>query len=115
MQPPRIRHVRGEPPDQFAGTAGRPPSSRYGARMDSTEDLASDLGVDEADVVVLLRQLGESTPDVPNELASFVRRLLDPHGERTAPPNLFWPGADDGPRRMYGLGGPDPTALEDNG
>jgi len=24
--------------------------------------------------------------------------------------SLYWPGADDEPRRRYGLGGPDPTA-----
>jgi hypothetical protein len=80
--------------------------------MAGTDDLAADLGVDEGDVRVLLRQLGEQTPDLPGELAAFLRRLLDPHGERTAPANLFWPRAEDEPRRIYGLGGPDPTARE---
>src|SRR3954465_15068303 len=28
-------------------------------------------------------------------LTLFLRQMLDPHGERTAPPNLFWPGAED--------------------
>ena len=78
--------------------------------MGSTADLAADLGVDDGDVRVLLRQLGEQTPDVPDELAAFLRELLDPHGERTAPPGFYWPGADDEPRRTFGLGGPDPTA-----
>jgi hypothetical protein len=78
--------------------------------MGSTEDLAADFGVAEGDVRVLLRQLGEQTPDMPDELAAFLRQLLDPHGERTAPPGLYWPGSDDEPRRRFGLGGPDPTA-----
>jgi hypothetical protein len=78
--------------------------------MGSTEDLAADFGVAEGDVRVLLRQLGEQTPDMPDELAAFLRQLLDPHGERTAPPRLYWPGSDDEPRRRCGLGGPDPTA-----
>jgi hypothetical protein len=78
--------------------------------MGGTEDLATNLGVYEGDVRVLLRQLGEQTPDLPDELASFLRELLDPHGERTAPAGLYWPGAHDEPRRTYGVGGPDPTA-----
>ena len=80
--------------------------------MASTDDLADDLGVDEGDVRVLLRQLGEQTPEMSDELASFLRGLLDPHGQRTAPAGLYWPGANDEPRRLYGLGGPDPTAPE---
>lgn len=80
------------------------------SHMASPDDLAADLGVDERDVRVLLRQLGEQTPDMPDELAAFLRDLLDPHGERTAPPALYWPGSDDEPRRTFGLGGPDPTA-----
>lgn len=80
--------------------------------MASTEDLAAELAVDEGDVRVLLRQLGEQTPKLPDDLMDFLRRLLDPHGERTAPANLFWPSAEDEPRQIYGLGGPDPTAPE---
>ena len=45
---------------------------------------------------------------MPDELAAFVRQMLDPHGERTAPAGLYWPGADDEPRQSVGLGGPDP-------
>jgi hypothetical protein len=78
----------------------------------ATADLAADLGVDEGDVAVLLEQLDEPADELPDELAAFLRELLDPHGERTAPAGLYWPGADDEPRRVYGLGGPDPTALE---
>ena len=77
--------------------------------MDSG-DLTAELGIYEGDVRVLLCQLGEQTPDMPDELAAFLRQLFDPHGERTAPAGLYWPGADNEPRRMYGLGGPDPTA-----
>jgi hypothetical protein len=66
--------------------------------------------VDEGDVDVLLDQLGESEQELPDDLAGFLRRLLDPHGERTAPAGLYWAGADTEPRRTFGLGGPDPTA-----
>ena len=59
---------------------------------------------------MLVRQLGEQTPEMPDELASFIRHAFDPNGERTAPANFYWPGADDEPRPWYGLGGPDPTA-----
>ena len=78
----------------------------------ATADLAADLGVDPGDVDVLLELLDEPTPELPDDLASFVRELLDPHGERTAPAGLYWPGSDDESRRVYGLGGPDPTAPE---
>jgi hypothetical protein len=74
--------------------------------MATTADLAAE---DTGDVDVVLEQLGERDPQPPEELAGFVRQLLDPHGERTAPAGLYWPGADE-PRRVYGLGGPDPTA-----
>ena len=72
--------------------------------------LAADLGVDEGDVRVLLRQLGEQMPDMPDELVAWIRRTFDPHGERTSPPGYYWPGSDDEPRPRFGLGGPDPTA-----
>ena len=57
-----------------------------------------------------LALLDERAPELSDDLASFLRSVLDPHGERTAPAGLYWPGADDGLRRVYGLGGPDPTA-----
>jgi hypothetical protein len=47
-------------------------------------DLAGDLGVDAGDVEVLLEQLGEREAELHDELASFVRLVLDPYGERTA-------------------------------
>jgi hypothetical protein len=63
----------------FVETAVCAAGSRYGATVASTEDLAADFGVDEGDVRVLLRQLGEQAPEAPDDLAEFVRRLLDPH------------------------------------
>ena len=81
----------------------------------SVADSSSTVAKSFDDVRVLLRQLVEQTPEPPDDLAEFVRWLLEPHGERTAPANLFWPGAYDQPRRVYGLGGPDPTASEDGG
>jgi hypothetical protein len=56
--------------------------------MGSSDDLAAGLGVDDGDIRVLLGQLGEQTPDMPDELAQFLRTLVDPHGERTAPAGL---------------------------
>ena len=80
--------------------------------VSTPEDVAADLGVDVGDVRVLLRQLRESTPEMPDELVAWIRRTFDPHGERTAPPGLYWPGTDDEPPgRRFGLGGPDPTVL----
>ena len=75
-----------------------------------TEDLAAELGLDEGDVRVLLRQLGEQTPDIPDELAAWIRQTFDPHGERTASAGFYWTDADDEPPRSFGLGGPDSTA-----
>ena len=72
--------------------------------------LAADLGVDEGDIDVLLELLDERTPELSDELAAFLRQVLDPHGERTAPSGLYWPDAGSRPRRTFGLGGPDPTA-----
>ena len=71
----------------------------------TTTDLATALGVSEGDVDVLLGQLGERVTRLPNDLASFLRSVLDPHGERTAPPGLYRPGADPQPRRRYGSAG----------
>jgi hypothetical protein len=79
----------------------------------ATSDLAAaDLGVEKGDVDVLLELLDESARELPDELAGFLREVLDPQGERTAPDGLYWPGSDDEPRRVFGLGGPDPTALD---
>ena len=78
--------------------------------MTTAAALAADLGVDEGDVDVLLELLDEPARELPDEVAGFLQRVLDPHGERTAPPGMYWPGSDDRPRPRYGLGGPDPTA-----
>jgi hypothetical protein len=64
-----------------------------------TTELAADLGVDVGDVDVLLEQLAERDPQLPDELATFLRRLLDPHDERTAP-------ASSGPARTQSAGAP---------
>jgi hypothetical protein len=73
----------------------------------TTADLAADLGVDEGDADVLLELLDERAQELSDDRAAFLRDVLDPRGERTAPPGLYRPGVDDGPRRTYGLGGPD--------
>ena len=83
-------------------TASGPPPSRYGASMATT--LAADLGVDEGHVRVLLRLLGEQATEMPDELAAFLRQLLDPHRKRTAQVGLSWLGPNDEPQRAYGLG-----------
>lgn len=77
--------------------------------------LAADLGVDTGDIAVLLDLLDERSLELSDELAAFLRQLLDPHGERTAPAGFYWPRADSSPREMFGLGGPDPTAAPDAG
>lgn len=89
-----------------------PPWRASVAAMTSSAELAVELGLDAGDVRVLLRQLGEQTPDMPDELAAWIRQAFDPHGERTAPAGLYWPGADDELGQVYGLGGPDPTAPQ---
>jgi hypothetical protein len=76
----------------------------------TTTELAAALGVPEGDVDVLLGELGEHAAQLSNELASFLRSVLEPQGERTAPAGLYWPGAESAPRRTFGLGGPNPTA-----
>jgi hypothetical protein len=67
--------------------------------MTTAAALAADLGVDLGDVEVLLEQLDEPVPELADDLASFLRQVLDPHGERTAPPGFYWPGAADRSRR----------------
>ena len=85
--------------------------------MTTTADLAEDLGVNEGDVVLILARLTEDDPGlaggtVSDDIASFIRQLLDPHGERTAPAGLYWPDAGPRRRQTYGLGGPDPTGHD---
>ena len=67
--------------------------------MTTTADLATDLGVDEGDVDVVLKQLDERAPELPDDLAGFLRRLLDPHGGRTAPAGFYSTGRARARRR----------------
>ena len=75
--------------------------------MASTDDLAADLGVDEGDVLSCCAGSASRPRTCPTS-SRLLAPMLDPHGERTAPAGLYWPGADDEPQRVYGLGGPDP-------
>jgi hypothetical protein len=50
----------------------------YAVRPWRADDLAAELGIDEGNVRVLLRQLGEQTPDLPDDLVESLRRLLNP-------------------------------------
>lgn len=57
-------------------------------------ELAEDLGMPQDDDV---RAVVESIvdlhdEDIPAEIAAEVRDVLNPHGERTAPAALYWPG-----------------------
>jgi hypothetical protein len=55
-------------------------------RHDLDRELAADLGVNEADVDVLLELLDVGIREPPDELASFLRDVRDPHGGRVAMP-----------------------------
>ena len=79
--------------------------------MTTTADLAADLGVDDGDVHVLLDRLDERGEQLPDELAGFLRRVLDPHGERTAAGAVVVGCAPRGGGAATGLGGPDPTRV----
>ena len=72
--------------------------------------LLADLGVEEGDIDVLLELLDERSPELSDELAAFLRRVLDPHGERTAPPGLYWPDATQGRVECSDWAVRDPTA-----
>jgi hypothetical protein len=79
--------------------------------------MVADLGVNHADIAHVLARLTEDEPDLnadelPDDAAEFLRQLLDPHGERTAPIGLYWPDADPDTPPAYGLGGPDSTAPD---
>jgi hypothetical protein len=75
-------------------------------------DLATDLGVDAGDVDVLLELL-ELLVSCRTTWRRSCASCSTPHGERTAPAGLYWPGADDEPRRRFGLGGAGPDAPID--
>ena len=57
----------------------------YARDMVTAAELGTELGVDEADVRVLLEEFAPPPrPDaVPDEIAAEVRAVLDPNGERT--------------------------------
>jgi hypothetical protein len=60
------------------------------------EDMADHLAVDAADRRVLVGwHLDEDKTvprNLPSELCEALHQILDPHGERTAPAPLYWPG-----------------------
>jgi hypothetical protein len=60
------------------------------------EQLAQDLGMLQPDDVQVcvsdVLGLDLHTDEIPPEIAAEVRSVLDPHGERTAPARLYWPG-----------------------
>lgn len=59
-------------------------------------ELATDLGMlrpDDVQVCISeLLGLDLHYDEIPAELAAEVRDMLDPHGERSAPAGLYWPG-----------------------
>jgi hypothetical protein len=57
--------------------------------MTTTTELAADLGVDAGDVDALLELLHERALELPDDLVSSLRRVLDHHGERTTPAGLY--------------------------
>jgi hypothetical protein len=68
---------------------------------------AMELGVDAGDVGVILEQLGEREAVLPDDLARFVRDVLDPEGQRTG---LLHSLADmDSPKSVM----TSPAALHD--
>ena len=98
-------------PRRMGGCTARRTGASVRCMATTTADLAAHLSVDEGDVDVLLELLDEPPGVLADDLAEFLREVFDPHGERTAPAGLYWPDADPRPRRAFGLGGPDPTAL----
>jgi hypothetical protein len=73
-------------------------TSRYGSCVGSPEDRSADLGITADYVRVLLRQLGERTPDMPDEFAEHLRQLFEPHGAHAESPSLCRPTAGEEPR-----------------
>jgi hypothetical protein len=117
--PPGLRRARW--PSGTAGVAraaenGRParlaplptgaPWSTVPAMATTAVALADELGVDEGDVEVLLQQLGEHEHRLPAELATFIRAVFDPEGERTG---LRSADDADGPKPVVA----PPPALHD--
>lgn len=70
-------------------------------------ELAADLGVGEGDVQYLVSEMIDLHDDkIPPDICGEIRLMLNPHGERTAPANLYWPGHVEEPRPA------SPTAEE---
>jgi hypothetical protein len=61
--------------------------------MTSVADLATELGVDTADVAVLLGRLDAETVELPDEVVTVRRDRLNPNGERTQL-SRYWPHAE---------------------
>ena len=90
----------------------------------TTADLAEDLDLSQGAVDVLLEQLDEHHHKLPDKFASFLREVLDPHGERTSPFALWTPPWQQARavtwRRVSGVSpsgfahsvGPDPPGRE---
>lgn len=57
-------------------------------------ELAEDLGMlQDDDVRAVVAEIVDLHDDaIPPEIAGEVRSVLNPHGERTAPAALYWPG-----------------------
>lgn len=78
------------------------------------EDLAADLGVDPGDVRAVVESIVDLHDEgIPDEIAAEVRAILDPHGERTAPARLYWPGHEETDELgSRGIGSLSPTRGE---
>lgn len=78
-------------------------------------ELARDLGVSPGDVRTVLAWLGVAGTQLTPEQCGEVRQILDPHGERTAPALIYWPGDHHRPPRndSVGLGSTSPTDWPD--
>ena len=104
----RTKNTHGD--RRSVGTPGGSVAIPFLGMATTATTLAADLGVDEGDIDVLLDLLDEHPPELPDELAAFLRGEFDPHGERTAPTRaLLARRRPPQARGTYGLGGPDPT------
>lgn len=81
--------------------------------MITADELALDLGMlqDDDVRVVVASVVDLDDEEIPDGIAAEVRRVLDPHGERTAPAQLYWPGHVE-PGGSLGIGGASPTRGE---
>ena len=69
--------------------------------LNTAAALAEDLGMLQDDDVRAyisdVLELDLHDAEIPPEIAADVRTAFNPHGERTAPANLYWPGHDELP------------------